>query len=137
MARFDRQIETALRLIAKNGELVTWRAINDPTPTDPNDLAPTDPNRPWLPGAATLTDHDVIICFLPATSSNLRTYGSFSFMNKTEVPSGLVIGLMGQVDFEPNLKDVVIRNGRELRIVDFDVLDPNGQKILYTVTFQK
>lgn len=125
MARFDRAIQTALRLIAKNGQKVVWRAINDATP--PN------PSQPWNPGAATPEDKDVVICFLPVDKETKET---FTFMKGTEVPKGSVMGLMGNVPFEPNLKDVVIRDGKELRIANIDVLSPNGQKVLYTVVFQ-
>lgn len=126
MARFDRQIATAKRLIAKNGEKVKWRVIDDPTPTDPN--------KPWEPGPATPDDKDVSICFLPIDRQTMET---FNFIKGTEVPKGSVMGLMGQVNFEPNLKDVVIRDGKELRIASLDVLSPNGQKILYTVVFKE
>lgn len=123
MTRFDRQIETALRLIKKNGQAVKWRVIDDP--------APVDPNKPWEPGAATPVDEDVRICFLPMDAK------TFVFMKATEVPKGSVVGLMGNVPFEPNIKDVVIRDANELRIESIDLLAPNGQKILYTVVFKQ
>lgn len=126
MARFDRQIKTALRLIAKNGQAVKWRVIDDPTPTDPN--------KPWEPGPATPDDKDVTICFLPIDRQTMET---FNFIKGTEVTKGSAMGLMGQVNFDPNIKDVVIRDGKELRIASLDVLSPNGQKILYTVVFKE
>ncbi|WVW77342.1 head closure [Stenotrophomonas phage vB_SmaS_Bhz58] len=125
MARFDRAIQTALRLIAKNGERVKWRVIDD--------AAAPDPSQPWNPGPATPEDKDVTICFLPVDRQTMET---FTFIKGTEVPKGSVMGLMGNVPFNPNLKDVVIRDGVELRIANIDVLSPNGQKVLYTVVFQ-
>lgn len=125
MARFDRQIQTALRLIAKNGQKVKWRVIDD--------AAPSDPSQPWNPGPATPVDRDVAICFLPVDRQTMET---FNFIKGTEVPKGSVMGLMGQVPFDPNLKDVVIRDGVEMRIASIDLLSPNGQKILYTMVFQ-
>jgi hypothetical protein len=125
MARFDRAIQTALRLIAKNGEKVKWRVIDD--------AAAPDPSQPWNPGPATPEDKDVTICFLPVDWQTMET---FTFIKGTEVPKGSVMGLMGNVPFNPNLKDVVIRDGVELRIANIDVLSPNGQKVLYTVVFQ-
>ncbi len=125
MARFDRAIQTALRLIAKNGEKVKWRVIDD--------AAAPDPSQPWNPGPATPEDKDVTICFLPV---DRQTQETFNFIKGTEVPKGSVMGLMGNVPFEPNLKDVVIRNGVELRLAYIDVLSPNGQKVLYTMVFQ-
>lgn len=125
MARFDRQIQTALRLIAKNGEKVVWRQVTEG--------APSDPSQPWNPGAPSNVDSDATICFLPV---NKETRETFTFLRGTEVPKGSVLGYMGNVPFEPNLKDVVIRDGKELRISYIDLLSPNGQKILYTVLFQ-
>lgn len=125
MAQFDRAINTAQRLIAKNGEKVKWRVIEDVTPTDPN--------KPWEPGPALPEDKDVTICFLPV---DRQTQETFNFIKGTEVPKGSVMGLMGNVPFAPNLKDVVIRNGVELRLAYIDVLSPNGQKVLYTMVFQ-
>ncbi|WBF76821.1 hypothetical protein PSV3_00119 [Septimatrevirus PSV32] len=125
MARFDAAIKTAQRLIAKNGEKVKWRVIED--------AAPADPNKPWEPGPALPDDKDVTICFLPV---DRQTQETFNFIKGTEVPKGSVMGLMGNVPFEPNLKDVVIRNGVELRLAYIDVLSPNGQKVLYTMVFQ-
>lgn len=125
MARFDRQIQTALRLIKKNGQKATWRTIDD--------ADPSNPSQPWNPGPANPVDNDAIICFLPIDRQTMET---FNFIKGTEVPKGSVMGLMGQVKFEPNLKDVVIRDGVEMRISSIDVLSPNGQKILYTMVFQ-
>lgn len=125
MAQFDRAIKTAQRLIAKNGEKVKWRVIED--------VVPTDPNKPWEPGSALPEDKDVTICFLPV---DRQTQETFAFIKGTEVLKGSVMGLMGNIPFAPNLKDVVIRNGVELRLAHIDVLSPNGQKVLYTMVFQ-
>lgn len=124
MARFDRQIAVALRLIAKNGEPITWRTQTDPV---------VDPATPWSPQPSIVVDNTATICFLPVERVSME---SFSHMLRTEVPKGLVLGYMGQVAFEPNIKDVVLRHGKELRVMNIDVLSPNGQFILYTVIFQ-
>lgn len=123
MARFDRQIQTALRLIAKNGQNVAWRIITDTS----------NPSQPWNPGEPTTDDKPVKICFLPVDK---QTYESIAFRAGTDIPKVSVLGYMGAVNFEPNLKDVVIRDGVELRIAYIDKLAPNGQNILYTVLFQ-
>ena len=120
MARFDRQIATAKKLISKNGQPVTWRSF----------AAGANPSQPWKPTAGTSNDTTVEMCFLPATKQTLE------FMGLSEVPVGTVVGLMGLVPFEPSLSDVVIREGKELRIEKIDLLSPNGQKILYTVLFK-
>ena len=126
MGRFDRQIQTAKRLIAKNGQAVKWRIVRD--------AAPADPSQPWKPtNNATPVEKDATICFLTVDK---ETYESLSYMTNGEVPMGAVLGLMGAVDFEPSLKDVVIRDGKELRLFNIDELKPNGQTILYTMVFK-
>ncbi len=125
MGRFDRQIATAQRLIKKNGETVKWNIVRDGDPVNED--------QPWKPTSIAPDQRDAIICFLPI---NIRSDRVLSLMQQSEVPICSEMGLMGAVDFEPNLKDVVIRNGKEYRIADMDILRPNGQNILYTVYFQ-
>lgn len=126
MARFDRQIQTAKRLIAKNGQVVKWRIVRD--------AAPVDSSQPWKPtNPATPVEHDATICFLTVDKD---TYETLSYMAGGEVPMGAVMGLMGAVSFEPSLKDVVIRDGKELRLFNIEELNPNGQTILYTMVFK-
>ena len=127
MARFDTQIKTALRLIARNGQPVKWRVLLDGEPADPL--------QPWKPSQlAALIEHDVKICFLPITKEMRET---IAYLRGTEVNTGSTMGYMGAVSFKPSSKDVVIRDGVELRIENIDILSPNGQVILYTAVFKE
>jgi hypothetical protein len=126
MAQFDKAIATAKRLIAKNGEAVIWRQIAD--------AEPEDSSKPWIPGEVESVDYVVELCFLPLSRVNLET---FTLIQGSEVPKGSVMGLMGEVPFEPNLRDVVVRSGVELRIESIDLLSPNGQKVLYTLVLKQ
>lgn len=124
MARFDRQIATALRLIKKNGQLVQWRQLQ--RTDDPSDPAAVIEGPP--------VDRDVFICFLPVDKDNKEF---INFLRGTnEIKVGSLIGLMGNVSFEPGASDYVIRDGKPLEIFNIDLLSPNGQKILYTVEFK-
>jgi len=125
MGQFDRQIETAKRLIAKNGQTVTWRKLGVATP---------DPSTPWKPAADTPEDHSPKICFLPPGRVGQEL---IRYLKGTEVTTGSVQGLMSAVDFEPTANDVVIRDGKTLRIKSIDPLSPNGQIILYTIEFDQ
>lgn len=125
MGKFDGAIATAQRLIAKNGEAVIWRSISNPEPVDPD--------KPWIVGPTESTDYVVNVCFLPLSRVNLET---FTLIQGTEVPKGAVMALMGNVPFAPNLKDVVVRSGTELRIDSLDILSPNGQIVLYTMVLK-
>lgn len=124
MARFDRQIATALRLIKKNGVAVKWKKfIKTPVPGKPWESVPTP------------VEYDTVICFLPLTKS---LYESLAFIPGTDVATGGTLGLMGQVAFAVEDTDVVIDyEGNELAIETVQTLAPNGQKILHTVVFKK
>ena len=125
MAAFDRAIATAQRVIAKYGQAVIWRKVNDAANTA----------EPWKPIESPDVDHDVNICFVPIVDAQWRKL--LQYLKDTEVPAGKLCGLMGAVDFEPKLKDVVVRDGVTLRISSIDLLSPNGQKVLYTVEFEE
>lgn len=124
MGQFDRQIATAKRLIAKNGQAVTWRRTTD--------AAPADSAKPWKPGTSTVIDTPVTIIFLP---EDRRDFEFLRLLGATEVPKGKLVGLMAAVGFTPTIKDTVIRAGVSLGIDAIDPLAPNGQIILYTVRF--
>jgi len=124
MGRFDRQIATALRLIKKNGQLVQWRQLQR------SDV----PGKPWEVSSQPPVDRNVYICFLPVDKDNKEFINYLRGTN--EIKMGSLIGLMGQVSFEPDAADFVIRDGKQLEIFNVDLLSPNGQKILYTVEFK-
>lgn len=124
MAKFDRAIATATRLIAANGQAVTWRQVSDG--------APGDSAQPWKPGASANVDNAVNIVFLP---DDRRDYEFLRLLGATEIPKGKLVGLMAAPSFTPTIKDVVVRDGVTLGIDAVDPLAPNGQIILYTVKF--
>lgn len=127
MARFDRAIATAERLIDRNGQLVQWRTYADG--------APSDASKPWKPGQGGETNSDVVICFLPLDKESRELFRYLRGTN--DVPTGFLQGLMkGNIAFVPALNDVVVRDGEMLRIRSIELLSPNGQKVLYTVEFE-
>lgn len=124
MGQFDRQIATAQRLIKKNGQLVVWRQAATPA---------VDGAEPWNVATAAPVDNFVFVCFVPVRDRESRKL--IQYLTGTEVESGQTAGLMGAVGFEPTTKDVVIRDGKTLRIVSLDCLSPNGQKVLWIAEF--
>lgn len=123
MGEYDRQIANAQRLIARKGQLVTWRQ-QQRTP---------DPAKPWEVTSAPV-DYAPSICFLPVDKETRQFVNYLTGSNETKV--GSVIGLMGNVAFEPSASDVVIRDGKTLEIANIELLSPNGQKVLYTIEFK-
>ena len=124
MARFDRHIQLALRLIKKNGQQVSWHSVQEPT---------VDPLKPWLGGQTITVDHTVMICFVPVENKDERKL--FQYITGTEVQIGKLAGLMGAVNFTPTAEDFVTRSGEQLRIKTLDALQPNNQIVLYTIEF--
>jgi hypothetical protein len=127
MGVFDRQRALATRLIAKYGQSVIWRerALVGDNPAKPSGSAPID--------------NAVKIVFL---SPKLQIFDLFqTFLDKTEIPTGGVVGLMGPVSFIPTLAGQVIRGNETYTLTGkngIDVLDPNGEGvILYRLRFQR
>jgi len=119
---YKRQLAAAKRLIAAKGAKVTWRQPPDQT---------ADPDKPWNAVQGDPVDFGVSIVFLPDTRKEFA-----ALMKGTDVPEGAETGLMGAVEFEPQVGDMVIRNGSALRVVSLSPLQPDGVPLLYTIGFE-
>ncbi len=121
MAEYDRMISTAKRLITKKGAMITWRqVINVP-----------NPSKPWETIQQTI-DHTVPMVILPLDYQGrefLRTLNN-------DVPVGDDYGLIPAVEFDPAVSDTVIAHGKTYQVNTVNLIAPNGQKVLYTVTFK-
>jgi len=128
MGVFDRSVAQVTRQIKKYGELVTWKQVVQG--------APTDLDKPWEPGTPIETEHLVKIVFLPILPGNKQWK---KYLSETEVIIGNTLGLMaaGELTFVPDLKDVVIRDSKQLSINSVNRLAPNGQNILWWIDFNE
>ena len=122
--RFDNAIALCTRLIAKNGQVVTWKQVK----------AGTDPVEPWKQTTATDVNKKATICFVPTKDNEWRKL--LAYLKNTEVPSGRLAGLMAPVNFEIGLSDIVVRECVDLRISSIDTLQPNEQKVMHIIEFQ-
>jgi hypothetical protein len=123
---FDEEIATALELIEENGQVCDWHK---------DTVTLTDPDRPWLGGDPVPDVRHPSICFVPATDTP-SGFGLTKFRREgaDDAPSFSTFGLMGPVDFEPQVADKVIRGGTPLVIVAIDKLQPNEQVLLYVLS---
>lgn len=127
MTRYSEDIKSTLALIKDSGMLVRWQQMK-PTPGE-------DPANPG-PGTAVL--FPVYMVFLP--NEQIRLLSTLTLMKGTDVATGALYGLMGQVEgFEPALTDRVLGTPYgDLNVSDqngINKLAPNGEIILYTVRF--
>lgn len=126
MGQFDRQIQTALRLIKKNGQQVDWVKTEETV---------LNPDMPWLPVGTIETTYRPYICFLPLDLQGRKFLMSLG--TAPEIAVGSYYGLMGAVSFIPSKEDKIIRDGQSLSIESIDLLSPNRQKILWTIIVNK
>jgi hypothetical protein len=119
MPVFDRQVAMVLRLIAKNGQDITYR-VTDSTFDD----------TPWQGDAPTFTDYIIKGCFIPVDRVDRDTmvYREFS-----DIPIGFVTMYIGRVPFIPKLKDSVIREGKTLSVSRVQAYKPNSEVIAYVL----
>lgn len=119
MARFDRQIALAQRLISKNGEQSTLRR---PSTTVP------DPSIPWERDAGSPVDQTVSALWLDFESTRIDGVLVKLGDQRVLIPAGDVTGAAPDASL-----DKLVREGQteEWEIVRVKTLNPNGQFILY------
>jgi hypothetical protein len=125
MGYYDRQIATAKRIIATKGQLCSWVHIADGTG-----------GTAAAPAANVETTYaNIPMCFLPLDREYLSTFQSL--IKDTEIPTGIELVFMGQVPFEPEMRDKIIRGSVTYSILPkngIDKIDPNGEgAILYII----
>jgi hypothetical protein len=125
MGVFDRQIATAKRMIAAKGQAVTWvKSGITPDVTQPWKATEVPPNPASYP---------VKIVFV-TPGGNMGPL--FRLLTGSEVPTGAPAGLMAAVSgFTPAINDSVNRAGVNLIVKSIDIVAPNGEIILYKITF--
>lgn len=123
MSIYNRQIESAKKLIRSKGKLVLWRTfIDNPTTVK------------WKPEAPTTQDHNVYITFFPIMSV-MKEF--LRYMKDTDIPVGSIQGYMAAQSFEPSLRDIVISGHEIYNVKNIQKLAPNGDVILYILEFDK
>lgn len=120
--RYDRQVNTVKQLIAKYGQIVTFKRFGFP---DTGEFAVED-----------ITE-DIPMLFLSPSASGESQLAKelLQYLSGTTIASGVLRGYCGAFSQTPLLTDTFIRAGQELSIKAIDTLSPNGQVILHTVEF--
>ena len=122
---YDEMVEVAKELITEFGTTATWRGINN---------SASNPSTPWIAGDEVITDTEVVMVFITATKESKET---LRYIKGSSVPAGVVVGLMPPYSFTPALKDIVIRDGKQLTIKNIDVIKPADKIVMYTVEFNR
>lgn len=123
MSIYQRQIDSAKRLIKTKGQLVLWRRFIDvPTSTK------------WKPEPPTTEDHNVYITFFPIMSA-MKEF--LRYIKDSDIPVGTIQGYMAAQTFEPTLRDIVIAGSDVYKVKGIQKLAPNGDTILYIIEFDK
>ena len=122
---YDCVLLEAQELISEFGKSVIWQSTSASTPVDPS--------NPWIEISNTIVNHSVDIVILPI---DLKTQKSIQYITGTLIPTGNNVGYMGNVDFTPTVKDIVVDGSEKLTIKNIDVYKPNGTPLLYIVEFK-
>lgn len=124
MATYDRQVALALRLIREKGGPAVYV-----------EMQPQEGDNPWDPADSVPVEHTVDAVFL---NYNLKESG------ETHVDGSLVLqgdkkvlvagaALASRVKINGELHRTVDGETEKWKIVNNKLLDPNGQRILYTL----
>jgi hypothetical protein len=128
MGTFDEEIETVKELVEEFGELITFKRLS---------YTVSDPDKPWIQTEIPGTQKDLKIIFLSPGASASTLFGRelLQYLKGSQTITGEVRGYMASGSIVPKQNDIVIRKGKELKISAIDILNPNGQDILYTLEF--
>jgi hypothetical protein len=125
MAIYDRSITTVRRLLGKYGpQTANWIQVTPATP---------DNAKPWEATSSTITSAYVDMVL----TSPFRDQQFVSYVAKSEVPEGCIVGLMGPQIFTPKINDSVEIAGETLKVESLDRVAPNGDIILWLVTLKR
>lgn len=120
MGYYDGEVKDAEEQIREAGELVQFVRL---TTTEP------DPDAPWNGGEVTEESQDLYCVFL--------NFGnSIQYFQGTSVPRGAkkilmpCLNLQGEVPLQSQIRRA---NGEVWKVEAYKLLDPNGQRILYTI----
>lgn len=127
MGQFDRLRNTALRLITKYGEKIRYFNVKNGVAVDGKD---------WNKTAPTEIEHSLPVVFLPKKSSFEKL---FKMMQNGNVQTGNEIAYVPTLNFEPSLKDYMIRSdGSKYRIKVISPIRPNGDAVvMYEMELQE
>lgn len=120
MAYYDDDITTADELIREFGEIAQFVRMSTVTP---------NPDEPWNTGQPVEQSQDIPCVFLNFNTQQQYFQGS-------EIPRGAkkilmsCVGLDGEVPLQSQIRRA---NGEIWKVNNFKLLDPNGQRILYTL----
>jgi hypothetical protein len=122
MAAFDGDIQTAKELIAEFGEVSKVRRVIPGVP---------DPAAPWKPVQPTTIEVPVTAVWL---NYNLQSSGEL-YVGGSLVKTGdkkVLVAALDISDITPS--DLLVRaDGSVYKVANAKLLDPNGQKILWTL----
>jgi hypothetical protein len=126
MAAFDGDIQTAKELITEFGEVSKVRRVTPGVP---------DPLTPWKPVAPTIVDVEVTAVWL---NYNLQSSGEL-YVGGSLIKSSdkkVLVAALDIADINPS--DQLVRaDGAIYKVVNAKLLDPNGQKILWTLQVEQ
>ncbi len=128
MGVFDRQVETARRLIERYGEACLWQKPGE------ND----DAEKPWVGTSVEPPDPvPVKVAFFP-NGGDQSIAAVIAMLGDTDVNIASEYGLMSAVDFNPATSDTLTDStDRIVEIVKMTPLAPNGQIIFWKLWVER
>lgn len=125
MTVYSRQLATAKRIIAKKGESVSILLSS----------VAQDQTKPWNTQTTGTTETAKMAFFSVGT----QVEKSLMLAANKPYPVGSLLGYMAYAGYDVDLNSVFTRSSDNatLRPINIDILNVNGEKILYTVVFKQ
>lgn len=121
---YDRMTALGFRLIAKYGQPAIHRRL---------EVSGADPDTPWIAEGEPPVETNVVIAFVPV---DRYAWETMRMREGTDITEGHLTGYMG-ASLVPNVKDVIIRAGRQLTIDDVITINPAGRDVLHIMLLRQ
>lgn len=119
MTVYDRLRSASKRLIDKFGQTVTYVINTNPTPAD------TD--KPWVLGANSTVTKSIKMVFVPDSRDGRETK---NYSRRSLVQKGNTSALTYGLDFEPQIKDTILRGSKTYTIESIVEVKPDDSDVI-------
>jgi hypothetical protein len=131
MSAFNRQLATAVRLIAKYGASCTWTKRIETA---------HDNSKPWKQDQDNATPYTVKMVMLRNKGNSAApawAQALIHLMQGTDIPAGKPAALLAakNLTFVPDQTDLVMLNGATMKVESIDPIAPDGLPIIYIIKF--
>ena len=128
---YARARQFSTKMIRSKGQKISWMKSTKIV---------SDSSKPWDVSTASTTTYTPYAIVVPLRTEGRGRVGleTNTYVKGTDIPGGALMAYMEPVAFTPEINDIVIVGGVEMKLRNFDAYDPDGSgAIIYVLELIK